>query len=82
MKKVLITGMGVIGLLACYFLKYYVGVKHVDVVEPNKKQKRFCKRILVRKNTYESEEQIIETYNYGFECSATNIGFHTLQKST
>lgn len=27
--KVLITGMGVIGLLTCYFLKYYVGVERV-----------------------------------------------------
>ncbi|PFB61882.1 zinc-dependent alcohol dehydrogenase [Bacillus cereus] len=79
-EKVLITGMGVIGLLACYFLKYYVGVKHVDVVEPNKNRRDFAKNFGA-KNIYESEEQIIETYNYGFECSATNIGFHTLQKA-
>ncbi|MDJ1475997.1 zinc-binding dehydrogenase [Bacillus sp. LS15-K4] len=78
-EKVLITGMGVIGLLACYFLKYYVGVKHVDVVEPNKNRRDFAKKFGV-KNIYDSEEQIIETYNYGFECSATNSGFHTLQK--
>ncbi|SDC08699.1 alcohol dehydrogenase [Bacillus wiedmannii] len=79
-EKVLITGMGVIGLLACYFLKYYVGVKHVDVVEPNKNRRDFAKKFGA-KNIYESEEQIIETYNYGFECSATNSGFHTLQKA-
>ncbi|SCN04523.1 Alcohol dehydrogenase, zinc-containing [Bacillus wiedmannii] len=72
--------MGVIGLLACYFLKYYVGVKHVDVVEPNKNRRDFAKKFGA-KNIYESEEQIIETYNYGFECSATNSGFHTLQKA-
>ncbi|PGP42615.1 alcohol dehydrogenase [Bacillus thuringiensis] len=78
-EKVLITGMGVIGLLACYFLKYYVGVEHVDVVEPNKNRKDFAKNFGV-KNIYDSEEKIIETYNYGFECSATNSGFHTLQK--
>ncbi|ALC52912.1 MULTISPECIES: zinc-dependent alcohol dehydrogenase [Bacillus cereus group] len=79
-EKVLITGMGVIGLLACYFLKYYVGVEHVDVVEPNKNRKDFAKNFGV-KNIYDSEEKIIETYNYGFECSATNSGFHTLQKA-
>ncbi|MES5919457.1 alcohol dehydrogenase catalytic domain-containing protein [Bacillus cereus group sp. RP37] len=79
-EKVLITGMGVIGLLACYFLKYYVGVKQVDVVEPNKNRRDFAKKFGA-KNIYESEEQIIETYNYGFECSATNSGFHTLQKA-
>ena len=43
-EKILITGMGVIGLLACYFLKYYVGVKHVDVVEPNKNRRDFAKK--------------------------------------
>ncbi|HDR7517682.1 alcohol dehydrogenase [Bacillus mobilis] len=79
-EKVLITGMGVIGLLTCYFLKYYVGVEHVDVVEPNKNRRDFAKKFGA-KNLYDSEEQIIETYNYGFECSATNIGFHTLQKA-
>ncbi|GMR66418.1 alcohol dehydrogenase catalytic domain-containing protein [Bacillus cereus] len=79
-EKVLITGMGVIGLLACYFLKYFVGVKHVDVVEPNKNRRDSAKNFGAR-NIYESEEQIIETYNYGFECSATNIEFHTLQKA-
>ncbi|TKH95696.1 alcohol dehydrogenase, partial [Bacillus wiedmannii] len=42
--KVLITGMGVIGLLTCYFLKYYVGVEQVDVVEPNKNRREFAKK--------------------------------------
>ncbi|PGR02306.1 zinc-dependent alcohol dehydrogenase [Bacillus cereus] len=79
-EKVLITGMGVIGLLACNFLKYYVGIEHVDVVEPNKNRRDFAKKFGA-KNIYDSEEKIIETYNYGFECSATNSGFHTLQKT-
>ena len=43
-EKVLIIGMGVIGLLACYFLKYYVGIEHVDVVEPNKNRRDFAKK--------------------------------------
>ncbi|MEB9506941.1 alcohol dehydrogenase catalytic domain-containing protein [Bacillus anthracis] len=79
-EKVLITGMGVIGLLAYYFLKYYVGVEHVDIVEPDRTRREFAKKFGV-KNTFDAEEQIIETYNYGFECSATNSGFHTLQKA-
>ncbi|MEM5626174.1 zinc-binding dehydrogenase [Bacillus wiedmannii] len=79
-EKVLITGMGVIGLLASYFLKYYVGVEHVDVVEPNKNRREFAKKFGA-KNLFDSEKQIIETYNYGLECSATNRGFHTLQKA-
>ena len=79
-EKVLITGMRVIGLLACNFLKYYVGIEHVDVVEPNKNRRDLAKKFGA-KNIYDSEEKIIETYNYGFECSATNSGFHTLQKT-
>ncbi|PGO30082.1 alcohol dehydrogenase [Bacillus cereus] len=79
-KKVLITGMGVMGLLTCYFLKYYAGVEYVDVVEPNTNRKEFAKKFGA-KNIYDSEEKIIETYNYGFECSATNSGFRTLQKA-
>ncbi|MCR6461863.1 alcohol dehydrogenase catalytic domain-containing protein [Bacillus paranthracis] len=79
-EKVLITGMGVIGLLTCYFLKYYVGVEHVDIVEPDRTRREFAQKFSV-KNTFDAEEQIVETYNYGFECSATNCGFHTLQKA-
>ncbi|MDR4984555.1 alcohol dehydrogenase [Bacillus cereus] len=79
-KKVLITGLGVMGLLACYFLKYYAGVDHVDVVEPNRTRREFAKKFGV-KNIYDSEEKIIETYSYGFECSATNSGFRTLQNA-
>lgn len=47
--------MGVIGLLACYFLKYYVGIEHVDVVEPNKNRRDFAKKFGT-KNIYDSEE--------------------------
>ncbi|PEM15405.1 alcohol dehydrogenase [Bacillus toyonensis] len=79
-KKVLITGLGVIGLLACYYLKNNVGVEYVDVVEPDGTRREFAKKFGV-KNTFDSGEQIIETYDYGFECSATNSGFHVLQKA-
>lgn len=79
-EKVLIAGMGVMGLLACYFLKYHVDVDHVDVIEPNKNRREFAKEFGA-KNIYDSEEQILETYSYGFECSATNSGFRTLQKA-
>ncbi|MEI2313771.1 zinc-binding dehydrogenase [Bacillus nitratireducens] len=79
-RKVLITGMGVMGLLTCYFLKYYAGVDHVDVVEPNKNRRELAQKFGA-KNIYDSEEQIIETYSYGFESSATNSGFRTLQKA-
>ncbi|MED1559896.1 alcohol dehydrogenase catalytic domain-containing protein [Bacillus paramycoides] len=78
-EKVLIAGMGVMGLLTSYFLKYYAGVDHVDVIEPNSSRKQFAKKFSA-KNIYDSEEQILETYSYGFECSATNSGFRTLQK--
>lgn len=68
------------GLLTCYFLKYYAGVEYVDVVEPDRNRRDFVKKFGA-KNIYDSEEKIIETYSYGFECSATNSGFRTLQKA-
>ena len=52
----------------------------MDVVEPNKNRREIAKK-LVRKNLFDSEEKIIETYNYGFECFCYNIGFYTLQKA-
>ena len=36
------------GLLACYFLKYYAGVEHVDVVEPNRTRREFAKKFGVK----------------------------------
>ena len=51
----------------------------MDVVEPNKNRREFAKKFGA-KNLFDSEEKLIDTYNYGLECSATNRGFHTLQK--
>lgn len=69
--------MGVIGLFVCYFLKYYVGIEYVDVVEFNKNRRDFVKKFGM-KNIYDLEEKIIEIYNYGFECFVINSGFYIL----
>ncbi|PFN27770.1 alcohol dehydrogenase catalytic domain-containing protein [Bacillus cereus] len=79
-KKVLITGMGVMGLLACYFLKYYVGVDYVDVVEPNRNRREIARKFGA-KNTFSLGEYVSEIYDHGFECSATMNGFGTIQKA-
>lgn len=33
--KVLVSGMGTMGLLTVHFLKEYMNVHHVDIIEPN-----------------------------------------------
>jgi alcohol dehydrogenase len=47
------------------FLLFSLGIEHVDVVEPNKNRRDFAKKFGT-KNIYDSEEKIIETYNYLF----------------
>lgn len=76
--KVLVTGMGVIGLLTAYFLKYHSGVKHVDAVEPNPDRRELAKTFGVNE-AFSSAESLLSNYTHGFECSATNTGFQTLQ---
>lgn len=79
-NKVLVTGMGVIGLLTAYFLKYYIGAKHVDAVEPHSNRRELAKKFGVNE-VFSSAELLASNYTYGFECSATNAGFQTLQYS-
>lgn len=79
--KVLITGMGTIGLLNLYFLKYYTKIKHVDIIEPNQSRREIAK--LFGANTIINEGHKIKegVYDIGFECSGSNEAFQTIQKS-
>lgn len=79
--KVLVTGMGTMGLLTVYFLKEYMNVHHVDVLEPNSSRGDFA-TLLGVKNVYNDiAECPNDYYEYGFECSALNNAFKALQKS-
>ncbi|WP_369899586.1 zinc-binding dehydrogenase [Bacillus manliponensis] len=77
--KVLIIGMGVIGLLTVYFLKYHLGVEYIDAIEPNPHRRELAKKFGVNE-VFSSAKQVTRNYTYGFECSATNAGFQSLQQ--
>ncbi|WP_175987379.1 zinc-binding alcohol dehydrogenase [Bacillus sp. Marseille-Q1617] len=79
--KVLVTGMGTMGLLTLYFLREYMDVRHVDVVEPNASRGGLAHQLgasCVFKDTSECPRDF---YHYGLECSGNNAAFHCLQSS-
>ncbi|MFZ3591808.1 zinc-dependent alcohol dehydrogenase [Bacillus sp. DJP31] len=79
-NKVIVTGMGTIGLLTVYFLRNYCNVKHIDVFEPNNKRWDIAKSFGVN-HIFPSTEIAVGYYDYGIECSSQNSAFSILQKS-
>jgi alcohol dehydrogenase len=79
--KVLVTGMGSMGLMTVYFLKEYMNVDHIDVLEPKSERGEFAK-LLGANNVFNNNFDCPnDFYEYGIECSASNEGFKTLQES-
>ncbi|RLQ89867.1 zinc-binding alcohol dehydrogenase [Planomicrobium sp. Y74] len=78
--KVIVTGMGTMGLLSVYYLKKFYKVKHVDVVEPDSNRWNLAKSFGVS-TIYSSDDHPHDYYDFGIECSAVNEGFATLQKA-
>ncbi|WP_273851934.1 zinc-binding dehydrogenase [Guptibacillus spartinae] len=79
--KVLVTGSGTIGLLTLHFLKDYMNIKQVDVLEPNETRCRLADTFGAS-NIFLSEDQVPNNhYDYGLECSSSNKAFQTLLKS-
>ncbi|MEL3971896.1 alcohol dehydrogenase [Rossellomorea oryzaecorticis] len=79
--KVLVTGAGTIGLLTVHFLKNYMNVKHIDVLEPDTSRRALANDFGAA-NTYSDRMQVpSDFYNCGLECSASGEAFHTLLKS-
>lgn len=77
--KVLVTGMGTMGLLTLYFLKEYLNLKQVDVIEPNQSRGRLAKKFGAH-NVYKTDPDM-DNYDFGIECAAKNEAFALLQKS-
>ncbi|MGI8279683.1 zinc-dependent alcohol dehydrogenase [Bacillus mycoides] len=79
--KIIVTGMGTMGLLAVYFLKEYMNVYHVDVLEPNQSRGDLAK-LLGAKNVFnDMSECPQDLYSYGLECSGYKEVFNSLQKA-
>jgi alcohol dehydrogenase len=79
--KVLVTGMGTMGLMTVYFLKEYMNVHHIDVLEPNSSRGAFAEMLGVNNVFNDISECPTDFYEYGIECSAHNEAFKSLQKS-
>jgi alcohol dehydrogenase len=79
--KVLVTGAGTMGLLTVYFLKEYMNVHHIDVLEPNLARGALAKLFGANSVFNNMTECPNNFYDIGFECSAFNEAFNSLQKS-
>jgi alcohol dehydrogenase len=79
--KVLVTGMGTMGLLTVYFLREYMEVRHIDVVEPDPSRGNLAKQLGVNVLFKDTSECPKDFYHYGLECSGNNTAFHCLQSS-
>ncbi|KPL60956.1 alcohol dehydrogenase catalytic domain-containing protein [Rossellomorea vietnamensis] len=79
--KVLVTGAGTMGLLTVHFLKEYMNVHQVDMLEPNPSREPFAKLLGVSNVFRNISECPIDFYDYGFECSSYAEAFNSLQKS-
>ncbi|UKS67438.1 alcohol dehydrogenase catalytic domain-containing protein [Rossellomorea marisflavi] len=78
--RVLVTGAGTMGVLAVHFLKHHLGVRYVDVVEPDEARHSLPLR-LGADRIYRSEAEIKDFYDAGLECSAHSDAFLTLMNT-
>ncbi|WP_078380723.1 alcohol dehydrogenase catalytic domain-containing protein [Sutcliffiella halmapala] len=79
--KVLVAGMGTMGLLAVFFLKEFSNLQHVDVLEPNSSRGSIAKMLGANNVFDDLSKSPKDYYAFGLECSAYNEAFKTLQKS-
>lgn len=79
--NVLVTGMGTMGLLTVYFLKEYMNVDHVDVLEPNPSRGELARLVGAESVFYEQSKCPQNYYHFGIESSGYNEAFKCLQKS-
>lgn len=78
--RVMVTGMGTMGLLAVHYLKNFFKVQHVDVIEPDRSRWNMAKTFGVNA-IYSPADYPEDLYDFGIECSATNEGFAFLQQA-
>jgi alcohol dehydrogenase len=80
-EKVLVTGAGTIGLLTVHFLRNYMKVAHVDVLEPDERRRNLAS-VFGAETAYSEAKQVPSAfYDYGLECSASKEAFLTQLKA-
>lgn len=76
--RVVVTGLGTIGLLTVHFRREYLKITHIDAVEPDEERAAVGLTFGVI-NCVSDASALTPSYRFGFECSARNKGFHGLQ---
>lgn len=79
-SRIIVTGMGTMGLLAVYYLKNFYKIQCIDVIEPDPVRRELAKSFGIT-TSYAAEEYPVAHYDFGIECSASNKGFAALQKA-
>ena len=79
-SRVMVTGMGTMGLLVVHYLKNFFKVQHVDVIEPDAGRWNVAETFGVTA-IYSPADCPEDFYDFGIECSATNEGFACLQQA-
>lgn len=75
-SRVLVTGMGTIGLLAVHYLRYYFNVRQIDVIEPLASRAEFARQLGADVVTSDSD-----AYDIAIECSGRQAAFADLQSA-
>lgn len=79
--RVLVTGAGTMGLLTIYYLKEYMKVNHIDMVEPHSVRGGLARGLGAETVYKDQSECPSDFYDYALECSGFNEAFKILQKS-
>ncbi|PFG07133.1 alcohol dehydrogenase [Bacillus sp. es.034] len=79
--RVLVTGAGTLGLLTIYYLKEFMKVSHIDLVEPHRVRGELARELGAETVYKDQIECPSDFYDYALECSGFNDAFKLLQKS-
>lgn len=74
--RVLVSGMGTIGLLTVHYLRHYVNVRQIDIIEPLASRAELARQLGAHIVTPDSD-----TYDAAIECSGRQAAFAELQSA-
>ncbi|MCA1059582.1 alcohol dehydrogenase catalytic domain-containing protein [Rossellomorea aquimaris] len=80
-NRVLVTGSGTMGLLTVYYLKEYLNVRQIDMLEPHHARGEIARKLGVKTVFENPSDCPADFYDYGLECSGFNHAFKTLQQA-
>lgn len=78
--RVIVTGLGTMGLLTVHFLRTYMGVREIYAVEPDEERAHIGALLGVAR-CFRERPPASDAFAVGFECSGRNAAFGVLQAS-